>query len=226
MAETWRPRHAKLRYADADLSSTLEERIGNATASLFPHRKRIPWGNHDSASYLFLISRNYCRQTALYSDSALATPENCRYIRGLVCLRRPAKDRAMNGWKAPSRLLITVLLMISLGGVPLCSCDTLPQAADTCDAPHSPKKSCCCHLGAGHTCGMACCLGQSRPIREPAPFSSGSRGNHQTPAKFVLSPTVAPPFVIACSPIAVADRDLQSRLAPPTLQSQHICLQI
>jgi len=126
------------------------------------------------------------------------------------------------------RLFVVVPLIIAVSGAGFCSCasPSCGPASTNRTASSSEDKSCCCGFAAERQCGMSCCHKQGPYQRDQAPSKGTNRGVFHS---LVLSAALSAWNVGEADFhrwFTAALAEIQSRLAPPTLRSQHVCLQI
>jgi hypothetical protein len=125
-----------------------------------------------------------------------------------------------------ARVTITSLLMISLSGIGFYPC--LPSAPSAVASKlGGTSAGCCCCQGTGPcTCGMACSPQQTPPRNERQAPQRSDREQTQLVIMLVPLAGLLGADLDHGSSLATFFSELESRLAPPTLQSQHICMQV
>ncbi len=128
-----------------------------------------------------------------------------------------------------ARLFVVMPLIIAVSGAGFCSCIApyCGPASTSRTASTSEGKSCCCCFAAERQCGMSCCQKQGPYQSDQAPSKGTNRGVFNS---LVLSAALSAWNVGEAADFhrwfTAALAEMQSRLAPPTLRSQHVCLQI
>jgi hypothetical protein len=124
----------------------------------------------------------------------------------------------------PVRIVITLSLSIAMSWNALYSCgpQTHSQSA-TGQTPNQCKCGCTDSL-VGQSCRMACCQKQV-PSRNENNLPRDNERN-QTIIKYVSTLSIVNADTFDDSPLNNVFAELKSHLALPTLQSQHVCMQI
>jgi hypothetical protein len=126
----------------------------------------------------------------------------------------------------PARVIITGLLMVSMSWPGYCPCPTSARPAAKSESCRTAEKCRCCQTTIGQKCGMACCQKPAPQQNDRQSPTRSDREQLQLAIPFVPSAVLPGDGVGGGSPMAALLERLESRLAPPTLQAQHICMQV
>lgn len=142
--------------------------------------------------------------------------------------RRPRGEeiQAMTQFGHPLRLSIACLLAVGLSLPNLCPCaPSMPQTA-CARATHAPQKArkCGCCTTGGQSCRMPCC--RQSPEQDRGMLPAQGSWSVTGIAKAVSPSNSGSADVAPSRTWASALFDPTSRAVTPTLQSQHVCLQI